>query len=83
MTFCVSLKRIAHLDAVRSGKIHRRIPADYRAAVRTSRYTEQPMHWNVSQLGRFFPPLTARKKHCFFGKLREGAPGFAGGRISP
>ena len=77
VTFCASLKCITHLDAVRSGKIHRQIPADYRAAVRTSRYTEQPMHWNVSQLGRFFPPLTARKKHCFFGKLRErGGPGF-------
>jgi hypothetical protein len=72
------------LGRCQAGEIHRQIPADYRAAVRTSRYTEQPMHWNVSQLGRFFPPLTARKKHCFFGKLRErGGRVFAAGRISP
>jgi hypothetical protein len=48
------------------GEIHRQIPADYRAAVRTPRYTEQPMQWNVSHHRRLFPPLMARKKHGLF-----------------
>ena len=38
---------------------------------------------SVSQLGRFFPPLTARKKHCFFGKLRERGAGFLPQGASP
>jgi len=41
------------------------------------------MHWNLSQFGRFFPPLTARKKHCFFGKLRERGAGFLPQGASP
>ena len=41
--FLRALKRIVHFDAVRSGKFDLQILRDYRAAVRTPRYTEQPM----------------------------------------